>query len=150
MLSVELPRAAGLLTLLGLLHLRLCSLPQYVGVRLKHAVAESKTHRPPLSATMPDFTTQEPPEYSPSTSTPTYSSHPRDDEERLAITTRDGLRVRAALGAFKVHNKRTGISLQVFHEEEHGGVPSFGRGALIGGSITIENTNEEVFSISGN
>lgn len=71
--------------------------------------------------------------------TPAYSSSPRDDEERLAITERDGLHVTSRpvrTGTFSIRNRR-GVALTLLNQEEDAPIPCFGKNARICGMVNV-------------
>lgn len=90
------------------------------------------------SVGLPPETTATPPSYSPSTATPSYSHQPRENEERLAITARNGARANSLTGTFSTNDGKMGcITLQLNYQEEGASVPCFGRNSIINGRIGI-------------
>lgn len=99
---------------------------------------ETERHSWDVDARAPTPTPSLPP-YSPSQLTPAYSSSPRDDEERLAITERDGVYASSRpirTGTFKVSNRR-GVAVTLFNQEEDAPIPCFGKNARICGTVNV-------------
>lgn len=79
------------------------------------------------------------PPYSPSQLTPAYSSNPRDDEERLAITEREGLYASSRpirTGTFNFSNRR-GVAVTLLNQEPNASIPCFGKNARICGMVNV-------------
>ncbi|KLO05631.1 hypothetical protein SCHPADRAFT_1002801 [Schizopora paradoxa] len=79
------------------------------------------------------------PPYSPSQLTPAYSSNPRDDEERLAITEREGLYASSRpirTGTFTTSTRR-GVAITLLNQEPNASIPCFGKNARICGMVNV-------------
>ncbi|TDL22193.1 hypothetical protein BD410DRAFT_723376 [Rickenella mellea] len=81
------------------------------------------------------------PPYSPSSNTPSYSTYPSANEQRLASNGADFLYRRLAPNAiFEKCHKRTGVSLTLFHQEDGASIPWYGRDAWIEGHVSLADS----------